>query len=194
MTSQRRHDPGCSHQWITRRRFGMGMGAAITLSLGGCLGDDDAEERPDPVDLGDGRTCDVCGMVIADHYGPSAQAFYAGDRPEGRDGPAWFDSIREMLAFDEEQRTRGWEPIAYYVTDYSTVEYTVTEANGDRYISSHTEPASFVDATEAVYVIDGPIQGAMGPDLHPFSHSDDAESFAAKEGGDVADWSEIRPD
>ena len=174
----------CPH--VTRRRFLAGSGAMIVAA--GCIGDDEQTSAVEPIDLDDGQTCDVCGMVIADHYGPNAQVFYAEDRPEDRDGPAWFDSVREMLVFDEEQRARGGEPLGYFVTDYSAVEYELIDENGDRFISSHVEAGDFVDAEDAVFVVDSPVQGAMGPDHFPFEDRDDADNFAAEEGGTVRIW------
>ncbi len=181
----------CPH--ITRRQFVAGAtGLAIAATTSGCLGDDESPSAPDPVDLTDGQTCDVCGMVISEHYGPGAQVFYE-DGPEDRDGPAWFDSVREMVAYDEEQRERGWEPIGYFVTDYSTVDYDIITENSDRFISSHVDAGDFVDAADATFVVDGPVQGAMGPDYLPFSDLDDASAFADAEGGDIFEWDELGP-
>ena len=174
----------CPH--LTRRRFVAGSGAMIVTA--GCIGGDEEAPAVEPIDLGDGQTCDVCGMVIAEHYGPNALVFYADDRPEDRDGPAWFDSVRERLDFDEDQGARGWEALGYFVTDYSAVEYELIDENGDRFISSHVEAGDFVDAEDAVFVVDSPVQGAMGPDYFPFSARDDAEHFAAEEGGTVRTW------
>lgn len=50
-------------------------GAAVAVGLAGCLEDNDAAEPADPIDLLNGETCDTCGMVIEDHYGPAGQLF-----------------------------------------------------------------------------------------------------------------------
>lgn len=126
-------------------------------------------------------------MTIADHYGPAGQLFYA-DYPEDRDGPAWFDSVRELVTARADHDRRGRDLRAAFVTDYSRVDYDLDEREGATYISSHVGAEDFTDATAASFVVDSGIEGAMGEDIVPFSNADDAEAFADEHGGTVDTW------
>ncbi|NGM68373.1 nitrous oxide reductase accessory protein NosL [Natronolimnobius sp. AArcel1] len=183
----------CSHTH-SRRRVLVGLGGVAAVSLAGCLEDETAEEHPaDPLSLDDGQSCDVCGMVIEEHYGPAGQLFYADGEPEDRDGPAWFDSLAELLVYHDERVQRGWELRDAFVTDYSSVEYDLLEREGTTYVSSHVEAAAFADATTLTYVVDSDIEGAMGEDLLPFADEDDAAALVDEYGGEVRSWDELTP-
>lgn len=176
----------------TRRRVLLGAGTLTTAVLAGCLGsggpDDEAAE---PLDLTEGQECDVCGMAIAEHFGPAGQVFYADGKPADRDGPAWFDSVAELLVFHAEREARGWEQRAAFVTDYSSVEYDLLEGDERLHISTHAAAGDFADATELHYVADSEVHGAMGEDFLPFSDQGDAEAFAEDHGGEVLGWGEV---
>ena len=189
----RQPTPSCDRPTVSvsRRRFLIGTATAGVIALAGCADDAADAEAPDPVDLADGQACDVCGMVIADHYGPNGQIFYAGDRPADRDGPAWFDSLHEAYEFHLDHVDRGWEPLAVYVTDYSSVDYTIEEYDGERYVSTHPEADAFVDAERATFVAGSAVNGAMGPDLVPFTDEEEAAAFADEHGGELIDHDEI---
>lgn len=133
-------------------------------------------------------------MVISQHYGPSGQVFYAGSYPEDRDGPVWFDSTRELFVDRFTAVDRGREPVATYVTDYSSVEYAIAEEDGDQYISTHVGDDTFVLATEAVFVVESDVLGAMGSELLPFGSEDDGKYFAETHGGGVVDYGEVTPE
>lgn len=184
---------------VGRRRVLLaGTGAVAGLAvLSGCLGNDGdagSEPAPDPVALDDGAACDACGMVIAEHYGPSGQVFYGDDYPEGRDGPAWFDSTRELFTARFAAEDRGHRPVATYVTDYGSVDYEIVEEDGDRYVSAHVGAETFARADDAAFVVESDVLGAMGPELLPFGDRNDAESFAESNGGRVVDHGEITPE
>ncbi|AGB39869.1 nitrous oxide reductase accessory protein NosL [Natronococcus occultus] len=175
-----------------RRRVLVGAGTlatAATIGLSGCLGDDGTavDESVEPITLDDGATCDACGMVIADHHGPAGQLFYASED----DGPAKFDSLRELVAVHEERRARGDELRAAFATDYSSVDYRLEEREGTRYISTHAEASAFADATELSYVVDSGVEGAMGEEFLPFSDREEASAFADEHDGEVRPWSEL---
>jgi copper chaperone NosL len=175
-----------------RRSVLRGVATAATVGVGaiaGCLSDEASTtmEPPEPIALANGKACDACGMVIADHGGPNGQVFYADDHPPGRDGPAWYDSLTELVTDRASAVDRGREPVATYVTDYAAVEYEITEAGDDRVISSHVAVESFVDWNDAVYVVETGVVGAMGPDVVPFTDPATAESFVETEGGRVVE-------
>lgn len=168
---------------LPRRRV-LGWAAALAAAgVAGCGGQSTPAGTPTPVALDGGEQCDVCGMVIAEHPGPSATTSFAERGPEGHEGPAWFDSVKERFVYVQRKRERGWEPTATYVTDYSAVNYEVTETADGFAISRHVGPASFVAASEVVYVAGSDVHGAMGVELLPFSARDDAAAFREKYGG-----------
>ncbi len=130
-------------------------------------------------------------MVVEDHYGPAGQIFYDDGRPDGGDGPVAFDSVAELLVYDDEQRIRGLEDRAVFVTDYSSVDYELEDRDGVHYVSTHAEREAFADATELYYVVDSEIRGAMGPDHLPFSRRSDADDVSREYGGAVRNWGEL---
>lgn len=179
----------------TRREVLVGAALAGAGSIAGCLGDEDVpEEAPEPVALDGGKLCDVCGMVIEDHFGPNGQVFYADEYPPGREGPAWYDSVRELFVDRFAQEERGHEPVATYVVDYARVDYEVREQGGTGYLSTHVEADSFVDAEDVVFVVESAVEGAMGPDLVPFTDEGVAESFVDAEGGRIAEYDDVTLD
>lgn len=179
-----------------RRRF---LAAGVTLTtaaLGGCLGSggDSESSAPAAVTVPDGATCDVCGMNIRQNPGPNAEIFYGDHSPEGHDNPARFCSTWEAYQYDFDRESDGWEDAAFFVTDYSAVEYEVTEDGGDLVLSSHPEAEAFVAASEVTYVVGSDAVGSMGKDLVAFSEAGDAESFQSEYGGDLATHDEVTPE
>jgi nitrous oxide reductase accessory protein NosL len=80
-----------------------------------------------------------------------------------------------------------------YVTDYSTVDYTLASEGDRTFVSSHTDAESFTDARTALYVVGSDVHGAMGADFLPFSARADAEAFATDHGGEVLGFDDISP-
>ncbi|OIB58979.1 nitrous oxide reductase accessory protein NosL [Natrialba sp. SSL1] len=179
-------------RWSRRHLLAM-TGTVVATGLGGCLDEDDTDVKPaTPIALDDGETCDACGMVIADHYGPAGQLFYAVDDADA-DGSAQFDSLTELLAYHDHHSDQGWELRAVFVTDYSSVEYQLEDRNETTHISSHVAEETFVDATGLYYVVGSDVMGAMGEEVFPFSDRDDATAFADKYNGEVQDWETLSP-
>jgi nitrous oxide reductase accessory protein NosL len=167
-----------------------GLGAT---ALAGCLGGTGTETPAPPgaVTISDEATCDVCGMVISKHPGPTAQVFYADTQPNGHSNPARFDSTWEAFKFDFERD--DWTRQSFYVTDYSSVEYQITTDQGQKLISRHVGADTFADATGVTFIAASSVVGTMGEDLLGFSSRDDAESFRADHGGDVVTFDEVTP-
>ncbi|MFW5948291.1 MAG: nitrous oxide reductase accessory protein NosL [Halolamina sp.] len=162
--------------------------AGIAVGLAGCLGGG-SDDVPAAVSLPDDATCDVCGMVISEHPGPTAEIFYADQQPAGHDNPARFDSTWEAFQFDFEHE--DWSREAFYVTDYATVDYEIRTDDDQEIISTHYDADSFVDATEVTFVAGSSVEGAMGRDLIAFSEEEDAESFQSEYGGDIVTFDEV---
>ena len=177
----------------SRRHVLVGLSSA-SIALAGCLGDEDSSDAPaEPISLDDGQNCDVCGMRIDEHYGPAGQVFYADGKPEERDGPAWFDSIQELLVYHEQRRELGWERREAFVTDYSSVDFEISERDETLCISSHVAAESFAEATSVEYVVDSLVEGAMGPEYLPFSDSEEAVNLTEEYEGTIRSWEDLLP-
>lgn len=198
MTGHDHHDE-CGHRADTtgptpsRRRVLVGAGAVAAAGLAGCLsgGDNDSGAAPAAVTLDESDSCDVCGMVIPNHPGPSSQIFYADEEPNEHANPARFDSTWEAFQFDFERQSRGWSREAFYVTDYSAVDYEVFEDGGDTLLSTHPGSEAFTDARDVTFVVGSAVVGAMGKDLVGFGDEADAEAFQSEHGGDLAAFEDV---
>ena len=102
-------------------------------------------------------------MVLNDHAGPKGQIFV-----RGRAGPVWFSSIKQVFAYTMlPEEPKGL--LAVYVNDMAT-------AGAD----GAPDPAVWIDARQAYYVIEGGYIGGMGAeDAMPFSDQARAQDFAA---------------
>lgn len=177
----------------TRRRLLAGLGTlAVAGVAAGCTTGGETSPTPDPVQIAAGEQCDVCGMVVSEHPGPVGEIFYRDNRPGGHENPARFDSLRGCLfPFLLEHERLDWEATAVYVTDYSTVDYEVTEQEGTPFISSHVSADAFALTEAVTFVVGSGVNGAMGPDFVPFSLRADAEAFAGAYGGDLLEFEDI---
>jgi nitrous oxide reductase accessory protein NosL len=134
-------------------------------------------------------------MVVTENPGPTGEIFYRDGRPPSHEGPARFDSLRGCLfPYYFEHERRNWEALAVYVTDYSTVDYSLTTEGSKTFVSRHADAESFTDAREAYFVVGAGVFGAMGEDLLPFSGRDDARAFADEHGGRVLAFDEVTPE
>lgn len=179
--------PDSATERLTRRRLLAAMGVGGLTSVAGCL----SAETPDPVTLGNDDACDVCGMVIPQHPGPSTEVFYRNEDPSGHDNPARFDSTWEAFQYDFERRDRGWTRAAFYVTDYSSVDYELFTDGGTMFISTHPAAEAFTPASDVTFVVGSSVEGAMGRDLIAFSDDEDATDFAAEYGGSEAAFDDV---
>lgn len=166
-----------------RRVFLAGV-AGLSMGLAGCLGD---EADNEPIDLTGDVTCDVCGMVIEEHFGPAAQAFY-DEGPPNRDGPARFDSVAEMVTYDQETH---WGREAAFATDYSQVESEPERVDGTPYMPTDASQNVFEPVESLAFVVGSELEGAMGPDAFPFGTETDAEAVTADFGGEVVEWADL---
>jgi len=187
------HDHG--HR-VTRRAVLGGAAVATTVALAGCAGGlgGGGGDVPEPVTLTTDDTCEVCGMVIPNHPGPSAEIFYRDEQPSGHANPAVFDSTWEAFQYDFERQDRGWTREVFYVTDYSSVDYRLFDEGGDTMISTHPEASAFVSADEVTFVVGSEVKGAMGEDLIGFSERADAEAFQSEHGGTLMSVGDVTPE
>jgi nitrous oxide reductase accessory protein NosL len=183
--------PGGHGRPVPRRRVLAAVGTTATVALAGCAGGGGDGDVPAAVTLTRDDTCDVCGMVIPNHPGPSSEIFYADREPNGHPNPARFDSTWEAFEFDFARE--GWTREVFYVTDYSSVDYEIRQDDGQKLLSTHPEREAFVDAEAVTFVIGSAVVGAMGKDLIGFSDSADAEAFRDDHGGELATIDEVTP-
>ncbi|WP_136715391.1 nitrous oxide reductase accessory protein NosL [Halorientalis salina] len=185
---------------LSRRRLLGGVAAGAALALAGCSettgpgGETTTADLPDAITLTTDDACEVCGMIIPNHPGPTTEIFYPDNEPSGHENPARFDSTWEAFQYDFERQDRGWERSVMYVTDYSTVEYDVFEDEGTTMISTHPEADAFTTASEVTFVAGSSVEGAMGQDLIAFSADDDAGSFADEYGGERVAVEDVTPE
>jgi nitrous oxide reductase accessory protein NosL len=180
---------------LSRRRLLAATGAVGASVTAGCLAGDGGgqTEAPDPVALTGDKQCEVCGMVIEQHPGPTGQLYYRDNGPEGHNPPAWFCSGWETFTYHFEREERGWTLVAGYMTDYAAVDYDLYEEGGETFVTAHLEPDAFARLEDLYYVVGTDVNGAMGEDLIPFSERDAADQFASDRDGDVYELDGITP-
>ncbi|MFB6090125.1 MAG: nitrous oxide reductase accessory protein NosL [Halobellus sp.] len=182
---------------VPRRSVLIASTGTAAFALSGCLGGGNSgsnEEAPDAITVPEGATCDVCGMTIRQHPGPTTEIFYADHEPSGHENPARFDSTWEAYQYEFERDDRGWTDVAFYVTDYSAVDYETFQRGGDVFISRHYTASAFAPAGEVTYVVDSEVKGTMGRDLIGFGERADAESFRTEHGGSLTTHEGVTPE
>ena len=178
----------------TRRTVLTTIAAGGVGALAGCLGGD--RSGPEPVALDQGQSCDYCNMRIEMHPGPVGEAFYGDDVPpslpeDREDGIAWFCSSTCTYNYLLENQERGYEPQISYGTDYSSVDYELTDDSGTTVISAHLSAEAFADLRDLDFVVNSDVEGAMGSSLIGFTDSEDASAFADEHGGEILTHGDI---
>lgn len=174
----------------SRRAFLGAIATTSAVAVAGCLGED--EPAPDPVTIPDEQVCDNCSMIIGQHPGPNGQTHY--DDPEAifdEDRPGMFCASTCTYAHTFEEEDAGNEPAAFYLTDYSSIDYAVDEGQGVVQISSHLEADSFALAADLHLVVDSEVEGSMGASVIGFSDHDDAEAFQSVYDGTLYEHDDV---
>lgn len=151
-------------------------GAALLASLAACGGDErHAGPPPAPQAVTVEAVGHYCGMALSEHSGPKGQIFL-----EGQDTPIWFSAIKQVFAYTvlpEEPKTIR----AIYVNDMAGAER-----------GQAADPAAWIDARHAYYVIESRYIGGMGAeDAMPFAQRAQAEAFAQSHGGRVVAFHDV---
>ena len=127
-----------------------------------------------PLEIEQGTSCSLDGMLLADYPGPKAQIHYAGQAE-----PDFFCDTVEMfhMVLDPEQlrAVRG-----IFVQDMGKADW---DAPHDHWI----------DAKNAFYVYGSRRDGSMGPTIASFALQADATKFATEYGGKVYHSADITP-
>lgn len=121
-----------------------------------------------------GASCSLDGMVLKDFPGSKAQVRYADGKTD------YYCDVMELFSIvfaPEQKRVVG----ALYVQDMG-------KANWDQ------PSGNWIDARKAIYVIGSKKHGSMGPTIVPFANANEAQAFAAREGGSVLNFSDVKPD
>lgn len=118
--------------------------------------------------------CALDGMLLMDHPGPKAQIHYAEGKPD------YFCDLAEifgLLQAPEQKRVVA----AVYVQDMGKADWAHPQGH-------------WVEARAAYFVVGSRKEGSMGPAIGSFAAQQDAQAFAAKEGGKVVRFDEVKPD
>lgn len=144
----------------------------MLLFIGGCGNSEKAPESRPPVAIGPGDECHVCGMLITRFPGPKGEVYVRGGSR-----PLKFCSTRDLFSYLLQPESVGVTQI--YVHDMGATEWV------------HPDDNAFVDARAAWYVVNQPLQGAMGPTLASFKRREDARVFMDKHGGELLRFDDI---
>ncbi|MDP2029081.1 MAG: nitrous oxide reductase accessory protein NosL [Thiobacillus sp.] len=146
--------------------------AATTLA--GC-GQSETATTVAPLEIGQGTSCSLDGMLLADYPGPKAQIHYAGQAE-----PEFFCDTVEMfhMVLNPEQVrvVRG-----LFVQDMGRADWDQPRDH-------------WIDAKNAYYVYGSKRQGSMGPTIASFALETDAAKFAVEYGGKIYRFADVTPD
>ncbi|MDR3439376.1 nitrous oxide reductase accessory protein NosL [Telmatospirillum sp.] len=147
------------------------------LIVAGCKPAQQAEIPP-PATLDPAATAHFCGMAVGEHPGPKGQVWLDDQKQ-----PLWFSSVHDTIAFTllpEEPKNIQ----AIYVSDM-----------GKAPPGGGTPEDAWVEARQAVFVIESRIAGGMGGNEEvPFADRAAALAFVNQNGGRVVAFAEIPKD
>lgn len=148
------------------------------VSLVGCK--EETVQDTSPLPLTVEAVGHFCQMNLFEHEGPKAQA-HLGGLPLM---PLFFSQVRDVVAYVRlPEQTH--EILAVWVNDMG--------AQGATWSDPGT--ANWIAAEEAYYVVGSRVVGGMGaPELVPFSEALKADAFAALNGGQVMQLTQIPDD
>jgi copper chaperone NosL len=148
----------------------LAFGGAVVLS--GCSRSEAAAVHA--IEPGAETPCSLDGMTLADYPGPKAQILYE------RGDPDFFcDTVEMFSIFLKPEQQRAVR--AVFVQDMGQADWA--------------HPAGhWTDAKSAFYVAGSRARGSMGPTIASFAHEQDASAFAAREGGTVLRFEQVKPE
>jgi copper chaperone NosL len=141
---------------------------AALLLLAAC---GDAARTRGAGDPPDDAVCALDGMSLTDYPGPKAQIVFNDGRTEYLCSLA---ELFEVLSGRDGQRGAG----ASFVQDMGQADWNRPRGH-------------WIEARKAFYVLGSRAQGAMGPAIGAFSRREEAQAFAAREGGRVLAYGAI---
>lgn len=145
--------------------------AAAVLSACG----DKAETAVVAVEIDPATTCDLDGMLLADFPGPKAQIHFKGETK-----PSFYcDTVEMFNTLLKPEQVKAIR--AVLVQDMGKADWDQPRGN-------------WFDARTGFYVLGSKRKGSMGPTIASFAQEADANAFAAKNGGRVLRFSDVKPD
>ena len=150
------------------------MLAALAATLAAC-GPSETASTVVPHEIGQGTSCALDGMLLADYPGPKAQIHYAG-----QEEPDFFcDTVEMFNIYLNPEQVRAVRGVL--VQDMGKADWDVPRGH-------------WIDAKTAYYVHGSKQHGSMGPTIASFAQESDAVKFAAEHGGNVYRFSAVTPD
>ncbi|MFZ3220507.1 MAG: nitrous oxide reductase accessory protein NosL [Rhodoferax sp.] len=145
--------------------------AAAVLSACG----DKVETAVVAVEIDPATTCDLDGMLLADFPGPKAQIHFKGEAK-----PSFYcDTVEMFNTLLKPEQVKAIR--AVLVQDMGKADWDQPRGN-------------WFDARTGFYVLGSKRKGSMGPTIASFAQETDAKAFAAKNGGRVLRFSDVKPD
>lgn len=136
---------------------------------------DKAETAVVAVEIDPGTTCDLDGMLLADFPGPKAQIHFKGEAK-----PSFYcDTVEMFNTLLKPEQVKAIR--AVLVQDMGKADWDQPRGN-------------WFDARTGFYVLGSKRKGSMGPTIASFAQETDATAFAAKNGGRVLRFSDVKPD
>jgi copper chaperone NosL len=130
---------------------------------------------PAPQEITDQAVAEFCGMSLTEHPGPKAQILLKGAAT-----PHWFASVHDAFAYTM-LLERPKDIAAIYVNDMGKVK------DWDR-----PDPGTWIDAQQAVFVIESRRRGGMEEnEAVPFSDREAAGTFVNRHGGRLVSFAEM---
>lgn len=128
-----------------------------------------------PVEISQGTSCTLDGMLLADYPGPKAQIHYAGQAE-----PEFFcDTVEMFHVYLKPEQVRAVRGL--FVQDMGKADWDQPKDH-------------WIDAKSAYYVHGSKRHGSMGPTIASFAQETDATKFAAEYGGKVYRFADVTPD
>lgn len=150
------------------------LAALAAAALTAC-GQSETASKLEPLEINQGTSCTLDGMLLVDYPGPKAQIHYAGQAE-----PDFFcDTVEMFNVYLKPEQVRAVRGL--FVQDMGKADWD--------------EPRDhWIDAKSAFYVHGSKRHGSMGPTIASFALEKDATKFAAEYGGKVARFADITPD
>jgi copper chaperone NosL len=161
---------------VKRTRLAAALLALLAAPLLAACEEKQQAAAPAPHEITREAIGHYCNMIVADHPGPKGQVFLIGEEK-----PIWFSSVRDTIAFTmlpEEPKNIA----AIYVNDMGRASW------------EKPEPATWIEARQAWYVVGSAQRGGMGAvEAVPFAQKTAAEQFVREHGGRIVTFAEMPP-
>jgi len=150
------------------------LAALAVAALTACGKSEDASKL-EPLEINQGTSCTLDGMLLVDYPGPKAQIHYAGQAE-----PEFFcDTVEMFNVYLKPEQVRAVRGL--FVQDMGKADWDQPRDH-------------WIDAKNAYYVHGSKRHGSMGPTIASFAQETDAAKFAAEYGGKVYRFADVTPD